>query len=367
MRIVNLSYVYVPEFNDPKAWLKRISFSTGVLESLSHYAESIGIYNINYKGILKQNEVTYHFPKYKKWGLLFPFQFNRYVKKLNPDVVIVHGLISPWQVIMLRWQVGKNLTIIAQHHSEPPLRDIRQYIQRWADQYIKAYLFGSFDLGYQWVQRSQIRNQKKIKEIMGNSSPFHPMDKEIAKSKTGVIGDKIFLWVGGLDANKDPLLVVRSFIRFVRMNPFVKLYMIYQTFQLLDELKEQLINAPDVAESIILVGKIRNEELLHWYNSSEFIISSSHYEGGGIAVCEAMSCGCIPILTNIPSFRMMTNNGRIGLLYDAGNEDALLGALQKILDIDSQEEKKKVLEQFHQELSFDANARKIMNVIHELE
>lgn len=367
MIIINLSYnVAKPAFTDPVVWLKRISFSTGVLESLTKYGESVGIYHIHYKGIINKRGVTYHFPFYNQWQLLLPIRFNKYVKKLNPDVVIIHGLISPWQIIMLRWQVGKHLKIIVQHHAERPLRDIRQYFQRWADTYIGAYLFCAFDMGQLWVEQGQIREPKKIKEIMGTSSSFCMMDKEAAKAKLKISGDSIFLWVGGLDANKDPLLVANAFIRFMKSMPSVKLYMIYQSYQLLDELIALVANTHGASHFITLVGKVNHEELQYWYNSSDFIISSSHYEGSGIAVCEGLSCGCIPILTNIPSFRMMTDNGQIGFLYEAGNEDELVVALQKSLELNTTIEKQKVLSWFKNELSFDANARKIMQVIHEL-
>ncbi len=367
MRIIHLSYKYVPEYSNPDDWLQRISFSIGVLESKALYAEVIGIYNINYKGVLNRSGVVYHFPNFKKWGLRFPFLFNNYVKQLNPDVVIVHGLLFPWQVIMLRWWVSKRLIIIAQHHAEKPLRNIRKWVQKRADNYIGAYLFSSLDLGMLWIDKGQINGPQKIKIVMGTSSPFYVADKKASRIKTNVYGDAVFLWVGGLDSNKDPLVVVRAFIHFVKQFPTANLYLIYQTFQLLEEIKKVLANSPLASNSIHLIGKVENQELQHWYNSADFIISSSHYEGSGIAVCEGLSCGCIPILTNIPSFRMMTDNGRFGILYEVGSEEALLNALQNSMMLNRESEKEKVVEWFKKELSFDANAKKIMSVIDEID
>ena len=367
MRVIHLSYVVPkPKFTDPEVWLRRINFTIGVLESMSSYGEIIGIYHIHHTGVLERNGVTYHFPGYNRWQLLLPFRFNRYVKKLAPDVIIVHGIISPWQVLMLKYTLGNKIKIIVQHHAERPLRDIRQYLQKWADRYISAYLFCSIDLAKPWVDRHQIQNLSKVKEIMEASSSFYPMDKNVARAKTGVTGDLVYLWVGGLDANKDPLTVVGAFIKFSKDNSDAKLFLIYQDFQLFDELKALI--SDEHAENVIhLVGKVDNPDLLYWFNSGDFIISSSHYEGSGIAVCEAMSCGCIPILTNIPSFRMMTDKGRVGLLYEAGKENDLLVALQKSLKLSQAETKKQVVEQFGNELSFEAIARKIMNVINEKE
>jgi glycosyltransferase involved in cell wall biosynthesis len=368
MKIIHISYnIPRPQYTDPWAWLKFLSFLTSILESAALHSEVIAIFNINYDGIVQHNGVTYHFAKPSRWHLNLPFKLNRYVKKLHPDVVVVHGLIFPWQVVVLRWQLGRRLKIIAQHHAEPPFTDLRKYFQQLADKFIHAYLFASCELGMEWVKKGQIHNPKKIKQIMGTSSSFYPMEKDKARSITKVRGETVFLWVGRLDANKDPLLVANAFAKFIRSKPEANLYFIYQTFELLEELKVTIAETPGASDRIHLVGKVNNTDLQFWYNSAEFIISSSHYEGSGVAVCEAMSCGCIPVLTNIPSFRTMTDNGRIGLLYEAGSAEELFIALENSLTFNVEMEKRKVLEQFNNHFSAEANARKFMDVINEIE
>jgi glycosyltransferase involved in cell wall biosynthesis len=96
-----------------------------------------------------------------------------------------------------------------------------------------------------------------------------------------------------------------------------------------------------------------------WYNSADFIISGSHYEGSGVSVCEAMSCGCIPLVTDILSFRKITGYGKCGLLYERGNVNALLDVLLKTKHLNIHFERKKVLEQFDSDLSFDAIAKQL--------
>ena len=365
MKIVNISYnIPIPQYNDPEAWLMRISFSVGVLEALASHAETAAIYNINYKGVIIRRGVTYHFPNFNKAHLNVPLRFHSYVRQLHPDVIVVHGLIFPWQVLLLRWQLGSRVKIILQHHAEKPLRDIRQYLQRWADNYIHAYLFASRELAETWEAKKQIGSKGKIHEVMGTSSPFYPTDQTAARKKTGVEEGVIYLWVGSLNSNKDPFTVARAFAEFVKIKKDARLYMIYQTFDLLEQLKS-LLQSYGIAENVRLVGKVENRDLQNWYNSAEFIISSSHYEGSGIAVCEAMSCGCIPVLTNIPSFRSMTGNGALGLLYEPGNSHALLNALSQSVMLDRDAERKKVLERFREHYSFEANALKIMRAINQ--
>ena len=100
-----------------------------------------------------------------------------------------------------------------------------------------------------------------------------------------------------------------------------------------------------------------------WFSSAEYIIATSYAEGSGTAVCEAMSCGCIPILSDIPSFRMMTRNGACGFLFEPGNPDGLFASMQESVHIDHSAFRDKVLEQFHSMLSFKAIAGQIAQIL----
>ena len=75
-----------------------------------------------------------------------------------------------------------------------------------------------------------------------------------------------------------------------------------------------------------------------------------------------MSFGCIPVLTDILSFRQMTGNCSCGILFPAGDTESLLAALIQITSQDKAAEREKVLQQFRSELSFEAIADKIQEV-----
>jgi len=114
--------------------------------------------------------------------------------------------------------------------------------------------------------------------------------------------------------------------------------------------------------NVILTGKVPRADMLYWFNSADFFISGSHYEGSGTALCEAMSCGCVPIVTDIASFRMITDNGNCGLLYEAGSQEALLSALNSTKNMDIAAKQNAAMTYFKSNLSFDAIAAKIQAV-----
>jgi len=219
MKIISTSYTNTVQFTDPVAWLQRINFYTGILEELAKKHQVESIEQINYSGVLEQDGVKYHFLNFKKRKSYFPLQLHAYVKKLQPDIVFINGLIFPIQVIQLRLKLGVTVKIILLHRGEKPHRGIKRLLQKLADKCIDAYLFTSAEFGKDWTQHGNIGNQNKIHEVIQASSVFYPQEKTLARSAAGVDNSPAFLWVGRLDANKDPLTVVKAFIQFARFQP----------------------------------------------------------------------------------------------------------------------------------------------------
>lgn len=360
MRIVCITYASSNDIRSPEEWLRRIKIFIGSWERIAPSHEIIRIDQIGYTGHHRINGIDYQFIQSKSNKRILPLRLHRIVRTLSPDIVMVAGLHYPFQVIQLRMTLPASSKIIVQHHAERPFTGIKKLLQRFADRFIDAYFFSSKEIGSGWVRKGNLSNADKIHEIMEVSSVFQPKDKKSARKKTGVLGEWVFLWVGRLDSNKNPMLVVKSFLRFCSSYPSARLYMIYQTDDLLPEIR-QLISEKNGAQ-VILAGRVPHEDLQDWYSSADYFISGSQYEGSGTAVCEAMSCGCVPILTNIESFRAMTNRGQCGWLYEKENEEALLDTLMKSIREDYATQSSKTLLQYHQELSFEAIARKIQFV-----
>lgn len=361
MKFVFASYVFTNEFNNPERWLKRINLYTGIQNSLSAGNEVISIEQIDYEGNCVKNGVHHQFIRLSTFERLVPLKLHRYILSQKPDVIVIQGLHFPLQVIQLGILNRGKVKIMAHHHAEKPFMGIKKYIQSIADRFVDAYLFASKATGMDWINKGNLLSPQKIHEVMEVSTFFHPVNKELARIKTEVSGRPVFLWVGRLNENKDPLNVVKAFLRFAAMSPKARLYMIYQTEELLKDIK-QLLNASPDGNKVALVGEVLHDELLPWFNSSDFLISGSHYEGSGTAVCEAMACGCIPVVTNINSFRMITDNGRCGLLYEVANENALLNALVQTQALNIEEKQKNCLTYFKSNLSFEAIANRIQEI-----
>src|SRR5256885_8592974 len=102
MRFVFVIYKYSADFDSPEKWLRRIRPYIGALECLAKAHEVLRIERINYTGELLHKDIHYYFKNYGNKKIYFPFSLHRFVKKLNPDVVVIASTYYPLQTILLR-------------------------------------------------------------------------------------------------------------------------------------------------------------------------------------------------------------------------------------------------------------------------
>jgi glycosyltransferase involved in cell wall biosynthesis len=277
---------------------------------------------------------------------------------LSPDVVIVHSLNFPQNILLLRLQLPR-VKILVYYHAERLLKFPKTYIQLMADNFIEGYLFTVAELAAPWLKAGLIKDNRKINEVLEGSSVFSPMDKTFCKGKTNVQGRPVYLWVGRLIQNKDPVPVITAFAEFSRQFPTASLYLIYHTEELLGEIRSLISLHSSLERSVHLIGKVDHNDMVYWYNSADFFILGSRHEGTAISVAEAMSCGCVPILSDIPPFKGMTKKGQCGLHYSVGNAIDLVKTLVKSTQLDLPLEREKTLGVFITNHSFAAIAKSI--------
>ena len=292
-----------------------------------------------------------------------PWNMLRFVRNNKPDVVMVHGFVFPFQLLFLRLFISRRCKIIIQHHAERPFKNvIKRWLQILAYTNADAYLFSSKWLARQYRNAGVIRDKHQVHEVMEGSSLFKKKYREVARSLLNMNDGPVFLWVGRLDANKDPLTVLKAFKQYQENGGQFQLYMIYGTNELEAEARK-FTESCALSVQVHFVGAVPHQELENWFSAADYFVAASYYEGSGIALCEAMACGCIPVVSNIASFEKMTNHGSCGVLFEPGNADDLYEKLLILSESDTDTMSHAVLEQFHNELSFDAIGHKIKQIV----
>ena len=323
------------------------------------------IEHINYEGEYFKEGVLYRFFRSGKGFFHRYTKTINYIKKEQPDFLFVQGLIFPFQVILLRLKVGKKVKFIVQHHGGKPFGGIKKIFQRIADRYIDAYVFTASGNATEWIEKGVIKNESKIKEILEGSTWFEKRDKQACRKRLNISGNPLLLWVGRLHTNKDPITVLRGFKKYVEQEPSASLYMIFGEDGLVAEVKAYIF-LNGLQDAVKLVGKIGHADLPDWYSAADLFISGSLSEGSGYALLEAMACGCVPVVTNIPSFKKITGEGHYGYLFEPGDENGLLDTLIKVKLTDLEAFSEKIRDHFKQELSFSSIARKLFKLCAQL-
>ncbi|MBL7738080.1 MAG: glycosyltransferase family 4 protein [Chitinophagaceae bacterium] len=374
MRIVHVSFHYDDTISTEEELLEKHYTITGWAEALERKgAEVIVISRFHKECTTRINNVQYLFVKdklgSKPGGWRFPLKFLRKVSRLNADVIHLHHLTLSLQTTLLRWLLPEKTAIIIQHHGGPLPAKRKRTVHNFFTSVADGYFFTTAEQGREWFMNK--KQSGKVMPVMEGATFFNYKDRDAgkedqyidrnsARAQTGIKGTPVFLWVGRLDSNKDPLTVLDGFGLLLDKYPEAALYMAYSDNKLSDTVENKIGHSAILRNKVILSGNIPHHLIEMYYNSADYFVLGSHYEGSGYALSEALRCGCVPVITEIPSFRMMTGNGRLGALWKPGIKESFLQAAITAINKPLIDEGKACIDFFHKELSFDAIAATAM-------
>ncbi len=246
--------------------------------------------------------------------------------ELGADVLHVHGLDFAEAAAVLSRQLPQAPVLLQDHASRPPRWWRRPRWRRW---YAAA-------AGVAFTAREQARPftaaglfgpRTRIFAIPESCSRFVPGERAAARVVTGLRGDPCVLWVGHLNPGKDPLTVLDGVARAAAQLPGLQLWCAFGSAPLLDEVQRRIACDPRLAGRVHLLGKVAHARVEMLMQAADLFVSGSHSEGSGYALLEALACGVTPVVTDIPSFRALTGDGRVGRLWPCGDAAQLAAAL----------------------------------------
>ncbi|WP_299211981.1 glycosyltransferase family 4 protein [uncultured Aquimarina sp.] len=357
---LDLNY-YTEKIKKPDLLIKKFNYSLGYLPYLSQKIQTISLNRIAVDFSTLKEGVKYIFykgGKIRKYSI--PFAYHNFINELSPDYILIHGMGYGRYCYFLRRQLRKKVMILVQvqGYAEAP-KGFKKWIYTLSDKYIDGYLFTGKENAKDWIE-SKVFAEDKVFEVMEGATNFR-FNPEVKRK------EKTFLWVGRLDENKDPITVLKAFQQYLIKEPLATLTMIYNGFQLLEQVNELLSSNTLLKQAVNNVGRLDRKEIESLYQTHQYFVLGSHYEGSGFALAEAMTCGCVPIVTNIPSFNYMTNYGSCALLFEPGNREQLFSAFCETKMINYLEKQSKVLQCVNEKLTHKAIAEEIHQTFIHLE
>ncbi len=358
---------------DPEALLSRYHSLVEWADALANAGAGrvIVVQRFRDDRVLRRGAVAYHFvsdggppfPSPAFWGR----RVARVLRALNPAIVHLDGLIFPAFVRHLRMSLPRRTTILVQDHGGIHERSVvfrspmRRTFFRWGLRAADGFLFTTRDQAVPWQRAGIIGRSQPVYEVLESSTDL--ASRQLPSSgERRLPGRPAVLWVGKLDSNKDPLTVLEGFEKAIASFPDAALTLVFHEARLLPEVTARIATAPALRSRVHLLGAVDREALPPLYASADLFVLGSHHEGAGYALIEALSFGVTPVVTDIPSFRVLTDGGQLGALFAPGDPVELARALERLGAADFAARRQTVRAHFERELSWTAVARSAVEV-----
>jgi glycosyltransferase involved in cell wall biosynthesis len=377
LHVIVVNYFYEADLLTPDDLLDRYSTIRPIARALHNEGVEVDVLQRFHRDtIFDEDGVGFNFvadgfdPDLRKWQI--PTSFHKAVRgvcahrEASRIALHIHGLFYPLQAISLRRMIPPDCAIVVQHHAERPWKIIRRPLQKWGLRSVDGFFFAARGLADCWIEYGIVAGWQQVYEVMEGSTCFQRRDRVAARSRTGLRGTPTILWVGNLTANKDPLTVLAGFDRVLQQVPEARLYMAYRSTDLLGQVHRLIDSSPRLRNAVTLLGNVPHPELEDIYNSADYFVLGSHYEGSGFALAEAMACGVVPVVTAIPSFLAMTDHGHVGACWAPGDSHSFCGAFLRILAQSIEDLSKQTASCFDRRLSYQAIARASVHAYSEL-
>ena len=243
------------------------------------------------------------------------------------DVLHAHGLAFVEEACTVAGCLSPASPLLLQDHADRLPRWWRRPHHRRRFATASGVAFTSLEQARPFIAAGMFGAATRLFAIPESSSRFTPGDRVGARAASGLHGDPCVLWVGRLNPGKDPLTVLDGCARAALRLPGLRLWCAYGAAPLLDEVRARIDGDNRLTGRVHLLGEVPHARIETLMRAADLFVSASRAEGSGYAAMEALACGLTPVLTDIPAFRALTGNGRVGHLWPCGDAMRLADAL----------------------------------------
>jgi glycosyltransferase involved in cell wall biosynthesis len=359
-RVAQISFFLDPQGRAPAQLLRDWPSLVDVAEAAHGAGVALSVIQAStHEQTLQHHGVTYHFLVPPRGGRLAQApEFARLLRQLEPQVLHVHGLGFPSDVIALAALMPQSPILLQDHAGRGP-RPWHRPLWRRGFAAAAGVSFCARAQAEPFRRMRLLSEALRVYEIPESSSRFTPGDQAAARAVTGMHGDPCVLSVGHLVPDKDPLTVLAGFRAAASQLPDAQLWFYFGTAPLLVDLRAHIARDPLLHGRVHLMGRVPHEHIEQAMRSADLFVSGSHHEGSGYALLEALACALPPVVSDIPSFRAFTGEGAVGALWQCGDAVAMSRALLRLAREPKGTLRRATRAHFERELSFAAVGRRL--------
>ena len=230
------------------------------------------------------------------------YNFQTELKKYNLDIVHIH---SPFTIgeAGVKYAKDNNIPVIGTMHSQYK-QDFKRAVKTelLADTLTKKLIHVYNKCDECWAVNSEVARifyedygYKEMPKVMNNATEMMPLEyiekaKELINKKYNLSDEKVFIFVGRINALKNIFFIVDALKIVKEKRPDLKFKMFFIGTGQDEEELEKLIKKNNLEEEVIMCGKITNRELLaDFYARSDLFLFPSLYDASSIVQIEAAS------------------------------------------------------------------------------
>lgn len=165
-----------------------------------------------------------------------------------------------------------------------------------------------------------------------NLELFQPVDKEVARRRLGLNGEKLVLFVGRIEPLKGIAQLLRA-MTYLENGRRPKLMIIGGDEHSQDEIDRlrQLSQRLNIGDSVAFPGLIKQDKLPLFYSAADVCVIPSYYETFGLVALEALACGTPVVATRVGGFEEVIRQGETGYVLPDNNPRDLAGRIAALL------------------------------------
>ena len=228
--------------------------------------------------------------------------FQNKLKEYNLDIVHIH---SPFTIgeAGVKYAKSNNIPVVATMHSQYK-QDFKRAVKTdlLAGTLTKKLIHVYNKCDECWAVNSEVSRifhedygYKKIPRVMNNATEMMPLEDrmeaiQLINDKYGLKDEKVFIFVGRINALKNVFFIVDA-LKIVReLNPNLNFKMLFVGEGQDEEELLKRIKKNDLTDYVIMCGKVTNRKLLaSFYARSDLFLFPSLYDASSIVQIEAAS------------------------------------------------------------------------------
>lgn len=291
-------------------------YTKNLVEALERYASHHTYSLFTRKQKVPDNADIVHYPYFDPFFLTLP------LVKPKPTVVTVHDLIP---------------LVFPEHFPKGIRGSIKWQIQKISLRNVRRIITDS-DSSKRDIEKITGFPEDRIDTVY--LAP-DPVIRRVEDAKP-IVKAPYILYVGDVNWNKNIPSLLRAFKELPKN---MKLILVGKAFidSGITETKEvnRLIESLGLVGSVVRTGFITEEKLSSLYSNASCLVLPSFYEGFGLPVLEAMSCGCPVVAANISS---LTEIAGPAIKVQPESSKSISEGIQRVLASNVTERKKLISE-----------------------